>query len=76
MSVFEDMYRSDGTSYHRAESKTYRLKDIADYLRNCMQAPQKDTKVRFEIRDDGEVYISTFKEEYVGEKEASFKATE
>lgn len=76
MSVFEDMYRSDGTSYHRAESKTYRLKDIADYLQDCMQVPQKDTKVRFEIREDGEVYISTFAEEYVGEIEASFKAIE
>lgn len=76
MSVFENMYRSDGTSYHRAESKTYRLKDIADYLCDCMQDPQNHTKVNFEIRDDGEVYITTFRDDFMGATEAKFVATE
>ena len=74
MSVFEDMYRSDGTSYHRAESKTYELKDIADYLSDCMRTPQNHTKVNFEIRDDGEVYITTFRDDFTGATELQNKS--
>ncbi len=75
MKVFEDICNSKGEKmYHRAQSKTYSLKEISDYLNECMKDPQNDKKVRFEIRDDGEVYISTFNDDLDGEVEASFKA--
>lgn len=77
MSVFDDIYNSDGEKlYHRAKSKTYSLKEISDYLLACMSEPQNDTKISFEIRDDGEIYISTSNDELAGEIEASFTAIE
>ena len=77
MSVFDDIYNSAGEKlYHRAQSKTYSLKEISDYLLECMEEPQNDTKISFEIRDDGEVYISTSNDELAAEIEASFTAIE
>lgn len=52
-------------------SKLYSLKEIADYLQNCIEEPQKDTAVFFTIKDGGELTITTSNEDIAGEIEAS-----
>ena len=74
MNVFEDITTSTGESYKIAQSKTYSLEDIANYLNACMSEPQRDTKISFEIRDDGEIHIQTFNDSLAGEIDATFTA--
>lgn len=52
-------------------SKLYSLKEIADYLQNCIEEPQKDTAVFFTIKDGGGLAITTSNEDIAGEIEAS-----
>ena len=52
-------------------SKTYRIKEIIDYLQDCMEEPRQDTNVYFTIRDGGELAIITSSEDVAGEIEGS-----
>ena len=62
---------SSGRTWQEVNSKLYSLKEIADYLQNCMEEPQKDTAVFFTIQDGGELVITTSNEDIAGEIEAS-----
>lgn len=75
--AFGSYYTSDGEAFNAARSKTYDLRAIADYLRDCMGGPQNDTKVTFEVRGDGSLRISTSNDEEPAEIEAyGFKEAE
>lgn len=65
------LYDSNGSAWREVSSKLYSLKEITDYLQDCMKEPQKDTAVYFTIRDGGELVIATRSEESAGEVEAS-----
>lgn len=62
---------SSGQTWQEVSSKLYSLKEIADYLQNCTEEPQKDTAVFFTIQDGGELVITTSNEDTAGEIEAS-----
>lgn len=70
--AFRFLISSDGEEWSEARSKTYSIEDIIDYLKSCQEEPQLDTKVRFTIRENGELHVSTFNDEIGGEIEVSF----
>ena len=61
----------NGRTWQEVSSKTYRIKEIIDYLQDCMEEPQQDTNVYFTIRDGGELAIITSSEDVAGEIEGS-----
>lgn len=65
------LHNSTGAEWREVRSKTYSLKEIADYLAECMAEPAKDTSVYFTIREGGELYINTRNDEVPGEVMAS-----
>ena len=67
----ETLQDSSGRTWQEVSSKLYSLKEIADYLQDCMEEPQKDTAVFFTIRDGGELIITTRNEDIAGEIEGS-----
>lgn len=73
MSYFNEMCDSNGATYQVAQSKTYNLREISDYLLECLKS---DTKISFEIRDNGEMCIATSNDDVLGSVEASFDAIE
>lgn len=70
-SAFRDLQLSDGETWSEAQSKTYMINEIIDYLKSCQEEPQLDTKVVFTIRGNGELRLSTFNDNLAGEIEAS-----
>lgn len=67
----ETLQDSSGRTWQEVNSKLYSLKEIADYLQNCMEEPQNDTAVYFTIQDGGELEITTSNKDRAGEIEAS-----
>ena len=67
----KELQDSSGRTWQEVSSKAYSLKEIADYLQDCMEEPQKDTAVYFTIRDGGDLAIITRNEEKAGEIEAT-----
>lgn len=65
------LQNNSGQTWQEVSSKLYSLKEIADYLQNCIEEPQKDTAVFFTIKDGGELAITTSNEDIAGEIEAS-----
>lgn len=65
------LQNNSGQTWQEVSSKLYSLKEIADYLQNCIEEPQKDTAVFFTIKDGGELTITTSNEDIAGEIEAS-----
>lgn len=65
------LQNNSGQTWQEVSSKLYSLKEIADYLQNCIEEPQKDTAVYFTIKDGGELAITTSNEDIAGEIEAS-----
>lgn len=65
------LHNSTGAEWREVRSKTYSLKEIAEYLADCMQDPQNDTSVYFTIREGGDLYISTSNDEVPCEVRAS-----
>ena len=63
------LHDSSGRTWQEVNSKLYSLKEIADYLQDCME--EKDTNVFFTIRDGGELVITTSNEDIIVEIEAS-----
>ncbi len=63
-----NLHNSTGAEWREVRSKTYSLKEIADYLAECMA---EDTRVYFTIREGGELYINTRSEDEPGEVMAS-----
>lgn len=66
-----ELESSGGERWREVESKRYDLKEIIDYLQDCIEAPQFDTRVSFTIREGGDLYITTSNEVLDGDIEAS-----
>lgn len=64
--IYECTYTGKEKPEMTAESKEYKIKDIIDYLIDCTKSPQNDTKVEFEIDEEGNLTISTSNYEIPG----------
>ena len=67
----KELCTSSGEAWREVSSKVYSLQDIIDYLQECKAAPQEDTQVYFTIKDSGDLYISTMREDMPAEIEGS-----